>query len=373
MAFVICIGAQSAGIALTRKAPETALSLFPLNGLAQEELAIGVFRSVAADLVSAEVGNPMAERWALEAYQKEPLTPEAHAILALAEQDEEARSEIVSLVSALNRRNTTLQAVVLQEQVAQQDYPGTVATLDRILRVRPSRSAELFPSLLPLFARDGAVDEFERILDGTSPWHERFFRFALKEPAALTNLLELRKRVPFDDQHLDQTLLVNLVAQGELDAAYEFYQRLGVDSADDDHGPLDWKSTFAPFEWAFSDRAGFRAQPSLSGEELEISARPGEGGVVARRLIKTPNSPFKIEFEHSIDSPQVLRDIDILLRCGGAEGAPLLDRDLAKHGDGFEISSPPKSCRFIEIIIEARAWSGRSPLNAEIEAIRIRD
>lgn len=373
LALVIGIAVQSTGIVLTRKAPETALSLFPPNGLAQEELANSVFLSVAEGLVAAEEGNPIAARWALEAYRKEPLAPEAYAILVLAEEDDSVRSKIVSHASQLNRRNPRLQAVVLQEQVAQQDYPGAVATLDRILRVRPSRSAELFPGLLPLFARDGAVDEFARILDGTSPWHQTFFRFMVREPAALANLLELRKRVYFEDEQLDQTLLRNLVAQGELDAAYEFYQRLGVDPAGGDRGALDWKSTLAPFEWAFSDRAGLRAQPSLNARELEISARPGEGGVVARRLIKAPMSPFVLEVEHRIESLQVLRDIDVLLRCGGADGAVLLDRDLASQGEGFEIASLPEPCGFIEVMIEARAWSGRSALNAEIEAVRIRN
>ena len=374
VSLAIALAAQSAGIALTRKAPETALSLFPLNGLAQEELASSAFLSVAEGLVPAEVGMPMAGQWALEAYRKEPLTPEAHAILALAEEDASARSEIVSLASQLDRRDPRLQAVVLQEQVAQQDYAGAIATLDRILRVRPSRSAELFPSLIPLFAREGAVDEFARILDGTSPWHEVFFRHAVREPAALSNLLELRKRVSFDNQQLDQTLLKNLVAEGELNAAYGFYKQLREgDQSRDRAGVLDWDHTFAPFEWAFSDRAGLRAQPSFSAEKLEISVKPGEGGVVARRLIKTPESSFVLEIEHDIESSQALQDIDIGLRCGGADNSLVLDQNLASQGNGFEIANLPDSCSFIEILIEARAWSGRSALNAEIDSVRIRN
>ena len=373
LAFALGLAVQSAGIALTRKAPETAVSLFPLNGMAQEDFASSAFLSVAEGLVPAEVGMPIAEQWALEAYRMEPLAPEALAILAMAEEDESVRSEIVSLASNMDRRNPRLQAVVLQERVAQQDYSGAIATLDHILRVRPSRSEELFPSLIPLFARKGAVEEFARILDGTSPWHEIFFRYAVREPTALSNLLELRKRVSFDNEQLDQTLLKNLVTEGELDAAYGFYRRLnGAEPSGMTERALDWESTFAPFEWAFSDRRGLRAQPSLSSDRLEISVKPGEGGVVARRLIKAPTSSFVVAVDHDIVSSQTQEDISIGLRCGGADRALVLDRNLASQGAGFEIASLPEACSFIEILIEARAWSGRPALNAEIKRVRIR-
>ena len=228
--------------------------------------------------------------------------------------------------------------------------------------------------MIPLFAREGAVDEFARILDGTSPWHEVFFRHAVREPAALSNLLELRKRVSFDNQQLDQTLLKNLVAEGELNAAYGFYKQLREgDQSRDRAGVLDWDHTFAPFEWAFSDRAGLRAQPSFSAEKLEISVKPGEGGVVARRLIKTPESSFVLEVKHDIESSQPLQDIDIGLRCRGADNSLVLDHSLATQGNGFEIANLPGSCSFMEILIKARAWSGRSALNEEIDSVRIRN
>lgn len=371
LALAVGLAVQSAGIALTRKAPQASHELFPLNGLSQEELATAAVLSVAEGLVPAEIGMPMAEEWALEAYRKEPLTPEAHAILALAEEDEDGRSEILKLALKLNRRNPRLQGVVLQEQVGQQDYLGAVATLDRILRVRPSRSGELFPALLPVFVKEGAVAEFARILDGTSPWHQAFFQYAVRQPAALRNLLELRQSVTFNDQRLDQALLNNLVTEGEFDLAFAFYQLLGgADSVSGDG--TSWVSTFPPFDWSFSDKAGLRAQPSLSSEKLEISVKPGEGGVVARRLIKAPEAPFVVEVKHNIASSQTLQDTDVSLRCSGVDGALVLNRNLASQGRGFEITSLPESCLFVEMSIEARAWSGRSALNAELDSFFIR-
>ena len=364
---------QSAGIALTRKAPETALSLFPANGLAQEELATGALLAAPQGSVSESNGLSAAGEDALSAYQKEPLSPEAHAILAMAQRKPSLRAEIVTLASELNRRNPRLQAVILQEQVGQQDYPAAIATLDRLLRVRPSRSAELFPSLLPLFARDGADDEFARILDGTSPWHRSFFQFAVSEPAALPNLLALRKRMAFDDEELDKALLKNLAAEGEVGPAYGLYQRLGSAAKTGETArSLDWNSTFVPFEWEFTDRAGLRAQPSLSGEQLEILVKPGNGGVMAQRVIEAPKTPFVLQVLHDIGSSYALEDIDVVLNCLESDPSVVFDRDLASQNEGFEIEDLPSSCRFLQLAIEARAWSGRPAINVQIDEIRIR-
>lgn len=373
LALAIGLAAQSAGLALTHKTPGTALSLFPLNGRAEEELASLTFVSAAEGEDSKEVDAPRAKDRALAAYRREPLTPEAHAILALAEQDEKVQSQIVSVAARLNRRNSRLQAVVLQGQVVNQDYPGAIATLDRILRVRPSRSPELFPTLLPVFAREGAVDEFARILDGSSLWHEAFFRYAVRQPAALLNLVELRKRVSFHDQELDQTLLKNLVLEDELDVAYKFYKRLGEEGqSTESQDALDWNTMYPPFDWKLTDRAGLRAQPSRTSAELEISAKPGEGGVVARRLIKSPEGPFVFGVEHDIKSDQALQDIDVGLYCGTAGKSVILDRSLANLKREFEIKKLSASCSFVELVIEARAWSGRSALDAKIKSIRLR-
>ncbi|WP_417819066.1 hypothetical protein [Tritonibacter scottomollicae] len=365
------LAAQSAGIALSRKAPDTALSLFPLNGLAQEKLAALSLLAAAQEDEAIASGPQRTEECARAAYRNEPLTPQALAILAMAEQDQQTRSRIVVLASELDRREPRLQAVVLQEQVAAQDYAGAVATLDRILRVGPSRAQEVFPTLLAVFARDGAVEEFAQILDGSSRWHHAFFEYAVRQPSALPNLLSLRRRVSFDDERLDQALLRNLVAQGDIGSAYEFYLAVGGGELQALHGSsLGWTTTYAPFDWELSDEAGLRAQPSLNSEHLEISVKPGRGGVIARRLLEAPQGPFVLQVKHGEAATPALRDIDVGLRCV-AEGQVILDASLAKQDGGFEIGSLPASCTFLEVTIAARAWSGRAALNEQIDSIRI--
>jgi len=362
------LGAQSAGIALTKKAPDTAIAAFPLNGLAHENIASAIFLATTDATGSPEEGAKAALPWALEAYRLEPLVPKAHAILALAEDDPEKRRQILDAALALNRREPRLQAVVLQQQVTDADYPAAIASLDRILRVKPSQYNELFPLLINVFAQEGAIEEFANILDGSSEWHGRFFRFAATQPSALGNLAELRGQMSFEDEATDQTLLRSLVREGDVATAYSLYQRIAGSDATDAVGA--WLNDYPPFDWSLTDGAGLRAQPSLNGKELEISVKPGKGGVVASRLMRAPGTPFSIIVEHSIGSQRALLDIDVLVKCAGQPSA-ILEANLVRQGNGYRIDNLPSDCAFIEIAIAARAWSGRSALNENIEAVEV--
>lgn len=362
------LSAQSAGIAVTKKAPDTAIAAFPLNGLAHENIASAIFLATTEATGSPEEGAKAALPWALEAYRLEPLVPKAHAILALAEDDPEKRRQILDAALALNRREPRLQAVVLQQQVTDADYPAAIASLDRILRVKPSQYNELFPVLINVFAQEGAIEEFAKILDGSSEWHGRFFRFAATQPSALSNLAELRSQMSFGDEATDQTLLRSLVREGDVVTAYSLYQQIAGSDATDAVGA--WSYDYPPFDWSLTDEAGLRAQPSLNGKELEISVKPGKGGVVANRLMRAPGTPFSIIVDHSIGSQRALPDIDVVVKCAG-QGATIFEANLAQQGNGYRINSLPSNCAFIEIALKARAWSGRSALSENIEAIEV--
>ena len=368
-----CLAIQSLGIALTQKAPDMAVAMFPLNGLAEERMATLLYLSSLDDAEVGEIDGRDARDWALASYRDEPLTPSSHMVLAATSSDPDIRSRIVNIAVELNRRESKLQGLLLQDQVAAQDYPGAVRTLDRILRVRPSSAGELFPSLLAVFAQEGAVGEFARILDGSSPWHKTFVEYAVLRPPALPNLLKLRSRISFDDEDLDRRLLENLASSGDLEGSYGLYAQIGrEDEVGLPNDSLDWKSRFPPFDWKFADDGDLRAQVSLSGDSLEIRARPGNGGVVASRVIKAPSSPFTVMVRSEVTPAPLARDVRISLRCSNEE-SPLLDVNLDQLGSGRQVDAPPASCEFLEVDVSARSWSGRPALNAEIAAIQIRE
>ena len=373
IALLAGLAMQSIGMAVAKTAPEIAIATYPFNGKAYENIASAIFLTSTEATGSPEQGASIAKEMALGAYRREPLTPKAQAILALARNVSDGRAEVLQHALALNRREPRLQAVILQEQVRGGEYSAAIASLDRILRVRPSRHLELFPVLLDAFSRKGAVGEFAKILDGSTSWHHSFFRYAADQPTALLNMAALRKRTSFHSQSVDRLLLWNLVREGEMLAALSLYKTVSGTAASvalDNKGP--WVSDFAPFDWSFADKPGLRAQPSLTGNQLEISVKPGNGGVVARRTVATPDTPFLVVVDHKITSKQVLQDINIALRCLG-EISPLISANLVRQGAGFQIDDMPDTCSFVEVTISARAWTGRSAVSEEIEAVRIVD
>ena len=111
------------------------------------------------------------------------------------------------------------------------------------------------------------------------------------------------------------------------------------------------------------------ASSPAPGPVYASGGTPGKGGVVARRLIRAPATPFAIAVDHTIERQQALQDIDITVRCAG-QSDEILNANLVRQNGGYRIDSLPDECSFIEIGLEARAWSGRSAVNEEIEAIR---
>ncbi|WP_226698669.1 hypothetical protein [Qipengyuania gaetbuli] len=365
------LGFQSAGIALTSKAPATAANLFPLNGLAQENFASDAFASSVAFSKEPEAAARSVEVWARSSYLREPLTPESHAILALAEAQGRLRTEIVNLASRLNRREASLQGLVLQEQVLADNYPGAVGTIDEILRVRPSRSTELFPVLIRVFIQDGAVEEFSRVIDGSSPWHQRFLSYAIGQSEALQNLVELRSRQSFGDQELDKALLRNFASEGDLDASFALYRQLSETA----HGGrtrqvLRWVSTFEPFDWRFIDTADFRAQKSQESEELELYIRPGNGGQFAERIIEAPDTPFSISASHRISPSSLSNDVKIVVTCADSD-EPISEAGFRQSGLSLSVSEVPSACQYVKLALLGRAWSGQSALRGAISPLTI--
>ena len=361
------LATQSASFALTGEAPETSVRLFPLNGLAQENVASAIFSSSVALSGDPQSAAQLAEGWARTSYNYEPLTPESHAILALAQQD----SQVIGLAAQLNRREPTLQALVLQEHVTAENYAGAVESLDGILRVRPSRSSELFPVLLSVFAQDGAVEEFAEVLDGTSPWHQQFLNYAVAQPTALPNLAQLRTQVDFNEQKFDQALLRNLAQQNEIQLGYDLYNQFARgDRRSSEEGILSWESTYTPFDWRLKNNADFRAQPSLDGADLELYVRPGSGGVFATRIIKSPQAPFSFFAKHQITPRDLSEDVQISLRCT-QDPEPFSQGEFSRDGLNLSIENVPANCLFMEIALQARAWSGQSALKGTISPLKI--
>ena len=372
LALSVFIGLQAASMALARKAPVVAADLFPPNGLAQEYTASALLALTAAEPDSAAEQSGALQAAAMGAYTDEPLSPTAHAVLALSLEDAGARQRFVDSAIGLNRRDQKLLAVALQQQVEREDYAQVIGTLDRILRVRPSRTSEFFPILLPVFAQEGAADEFAEVLDGQSRWHRDFLNAAVRHPPALPNLLELRPRITFADRDFDTELMRRLPNADLASEGFALYRTiLEQDGRSPSGRSLGWASEYGPYDWTLADTADVRAQQALDGEQLEIYIRPGKGGVLARRIIPAPSGSARLSMKYDFTPAGQGDAVKLTARCFGSEAA-LATQDLTGAGLDLEIGSFSGDCDLLELLLSGRVWSGQPVLQGTIEPIAIR-
>ena len=367
----LLLAAQALSSVSTRTAPALAVSLFPANGIARQELAFTNFTAAASDPENIAIAAQAASGLATDALRSEPLAARGYVILALAQPDEAKRRGLVEAMTRVNRRDLALQGMALQQHLADSDYPRTIDTLDQILRVHPKYSDEFFPVLTQALAIDETIPEFARMLDGSSPWHGRFLTYAVGKKETLRNLASLRQQIEVDDENFDRRLIAGLVGAGDVDSAEGLFRHItGAKDSLASSGKIDWKSAYPPFEWQLWDQPGFRAQTSQDGDQLELSVRPGKGGLVAARLLRAPAVPFEIRVAHRIAPSEQVRDVRLQLTCANAT-VPFYDERLSGESKGFRIQALPADCDHFLLGINARAWSGRSALGGTIDSIEI--
>jgi len=387
-------GAHALSSASLRLAPELAISVFPFNGLAAEKLAYATFANRVKDALTGNAGQaadtpggaqarPRQEfdggASGLQAYARsavpaaraalalEPLLPKAHAILAMSEPDPEQRRQIVALASRLNRRELALQGLVLQQKANEGDYAGTITTLDQILRVHPERQAEFFPLLVDALAQKETKQAFSNLLRDDLPWRDAFLGFAVNEPRTLDNLADIREEISLDNLTFDRRLIVGLVAQGNLEKALAVYNL--ASGPQQGNSASSWKSDYPPFDWELADTAGLRAQADKSLSNLEFSIEPGNGGVLASRLIPAPGSPFQVRISHEVEPLSQTKDLQFRISCMG-QAKPFFGDTFSVGESVFQIRNRP-DCPYLTIAIAGRAWTGSSALNGKLGTLKI--
>ena len=371
LAVSVLAGLQAVSMLATRSAPEAAIALFPANGEAYEWAAFNAFTEAASDAEQLQPAAASVRSAALETLRRAPTSAKAHALLALAEEDVSARHEDALAASRINRRDLTLQGLVLEARLANGAYGPVVETLDQILRVHPTYRREFYPALGEALRDDRTIPVFKRLLDGSSQWHEFFFRnYAIGQPDLLVNLAKLRAERDLVDRDFDRRLIAGLVKAGELDAAGELFVALaGEDRAQDLAGQLEWRADFPPFDWQFTDESDFRAQASRDGEMLELYARPGQGGVIAQRILPVPPAPFALQLTQAAENASQADAVRIELLCPGQQ-QPFFTQELVAGANSLTVENAP-DCEQMQLAINARAYSGQPTLRSELGRIEI--
>ena len=122
-------------------------------------------------------------------------------------------------------------------------------------------------------------------------------------------------------------------------------------------------------DWSLTNERGLQAQQGRNGRELEIAIDPGNGGVLASRLVELPDGPFTITVRHLLSSPALAKDLKMSLSCFG-EAQPFFEGTFADRKGRFDINDTP-ACDYVLLSLSGRSWTGAEPLNGSITDVLI--
>lgn len=374
VAVVIAAGMflQAASGVLSLKNPELAVSLWPNNGIALEQAAYRQFAATVDDPEQLQQPAERALQASLKAFDALPLAPKAHALIALAETRESVSAKVVTAATALNRRDLVLQSVALDLHVGDQNYPRSLATLDHLLRVHPELQEAFFPVLDQAFGAETTLPEFDKVLDGTSVWHDQYLDHVVLQDQLLPNLATFRTSYRKPDPELDRMLIERLSKIGAYDEAIAIYRSLPnvaeVEQANS--GMISWSDSYPPIDWLFMDERDIRAQRVVSGNDLEVYAKSGVGGLVAERIIRPETRKFQIAISHDLAIDRRKEPIRVQVRCAQADDV-IVSEPLQSQSAKITVDLGETQCATYLLGINLRAWRGKPAIRGTLKPLII--
>ncbi|GAB5488653.1 MAG: hypothetical protein Pars2KO_22230 [Parasphingorhabdus sp.] len=371
------VGLQAATNVLVKKQPAIAVGLFPLDGFALERIAVHRIATAEQSSLDMQILAKELKPIVLEAFRKEPLVPNALAVLALSQTDKSAKENILIVTGKINRRRLILQTQLLSLYASREDFAGTIGKLNEILAVHREQKSVYLPALVEALRDTRSVAPLTEVLEKNPDWKDRFLVSAASDGQALDNLADLRnllgRKIDLEPE-TDRAIILKMANAGKIEQAYSLYQKFSTASdsktPETVYGELNWRSEFPPFDWQLNKERDERAEVASDKQGLEISVKRGKGGVVAQRLIAVPRMPFSIDIEHSSISASVLDDISLEWSC--------YDDDLPVVKTPFSASpmkiviNQSEDCELQRIAVNARAWSQKGNLSGRIDSISVK-
>jgi len=364
------LATQAVTNVLANDQPALAASVSPLNGFALERVALNRFENQTDGSLAPLVKKVLA---------KEPLSPTAWTILAMAQQDETKKDAILLAASKLNRRTLLLQSNLLLLYAARDDFFNSIGVLNQILTVYPEQQETMFPILIQALKDERSIPEFVQALSKAPSWSDSFLRAASAESDTLPNLtrvrMDLQDKVSVE-RDTDKAIIGALVKAGRIETAAALYRRISEPSARGTFGSagkfqkIDWSTTMPPFDWQLKDDPGTRAQVGEKPERLDFFVKSGKADTIAERLVVSPRAPFILKIVHDMIPLAQLNDVEIGVQCAKSKET-LIKLPFSESPSSYSVTNIPDNCEILNISIFARAWSDKPDLNGEIRSIAI--
>lgn len=370
-ASLIGVAALSAGQAtsnvLAKTDPALVAAFLPVAPQANNELA-----EIA--MITSGLGDPA--KFARSAFEIDPLSGRAIAVLGTGIDDPAVRSRFFDVASRIGRRGTLLQGTLLKEYIAQGDTPNTLKTLDHVLTVYPELTSAVMPSLIVPLSEAGAQPIYVEILSGSPGWQDEFLILASASSELLPKITAIRLALGNDasiSTKADVALMRALARAGNYNDAYTLYANVSGQARQDKHQlgeniELDWRTEFAPFDWVFTDDPNEYARLIENSKKTEVLVRRGNGGILARRSIVLSRPISAITITHDIKTPGRSNGMEVQLACAPT-GEVILKERVSVSPSRHNVSQSRPRCSTYEFTISGRAWSNEGDLSGTLESI----
>lgn len=334
LGLAVIVGAAAfaqAGIALN---PMAAARAFPPDGHAlskEAELQLAMARARTRNPVLAPDAATIAK--ARAAYAREPLEPEAVAILANAgagSGPEAAASQAVRTLEAahaLSRRSMIVNTELISRHSQAGRDEDALRLLDEILRQDTAAQGPLLTQMAAYSGNPTLQPIFLDLLAQNAPWVSPFWRQVAQSPAGLKNAVSLRlgyaRRGGTVDPEVDRLLVNGLAGQARYDDSarlaaglFPALRSIGVPGPGNLVRDADFREQDAviPFGWSMTSNGDYGAGFQGKGGGIVVSALPGSRGTVAQQLIALPPRPLVIGAEVADQSGR-LDDLSVELAC----------------------------------------------------------
>ena len=364
--------------------PDLALDMQPLDSRARAALA----ERLAARIGSDPAARRQVERLAHAALKRDPTVVPAWRMLAfnagLKGHPEQSRL-LFLLAQRLSRRDLPTQLWLIEDRVAQNDIAGALRHYDIALRTSRTSADLLLPVLVSATAEPAVIGPLAEHLRRDPVWRRPFLARLAEQAPAPDNAVRLVERVAIGrGAPPDADVLIPLVNRfaegGHLDAALRLYRLLGgregTIATPIRNGGFERPNSLPPFEWELAEGFDYNATQETipnagQGAVLNIRARSGQGGPVARQLLVLAPGSYRIHILAGPVEGTARARLYWSVICAGEGRAQLLSTELRPAPSAATFRVPGTSCDGQWLEIGIRADFGPEGVGAWLDSVRV--
>ena len=284
------------------KAPDLAISLFPMNAGAQARIAEAEFAKGAnARIAEPASGTRELERAAAIARQSLanlPLNPRALRILALSDPQSPGTQSLLRAGHSQSRRDTLTQVYLIEFAAQAGEIGQAMDHYDAVLRRRSAYRDPAGRNLAAALTLPGVLEEVAGQLPEAPSWESLLYFYVLRTPESFASFVKLHRMLAGTDtipSQVSAQFANTLVERGQIDEAFEIAELAGprplprrtalVETAfDTPPPPGDALPAIWPGQWITPEDADAFLQPIHGGGAL-INLSSGASGILAFRLV----------------------------------------------------------------------------------------